>query len=1196
MNVESGPESVRSTIVKWIKDDVMGPRNGPDEVLPRSEVPTQSYLTGILFSRTNDTDEDEQEQEQTELEGGDGDDDHQDERVNTMANLRQSSFGLTCTISNDTSKICANIEYGTYDLVSKDEIKKDKSANRTLTVDCDSVSDNNAGVIATDNDIVANADINADIVANVIDADTDDIVTAQEGTKKHTKGMVYHRTPQCTTCEIHLDDSTQKEIPLSTNKKFTLKYYVKKHERGISLSVFVVNNHISDGDCKDEFKRCMFQPKLVLSSCDGEKIFIDNNMEQAQNVVTNEEEKYTQNDSVLFDMLFRKKNNFATGHGCAVRWEECKEGDKVDTLETTFVPEHTVPKIRPREMDVKGLDMEALFKITDIAEYRKILSAIPDKYEMWIQDELESKTEKLATPFQQAAQTQIKECKEALKRMRKGIDIISTNDKAAEAFAFANRAMHLQMSYGKWARENIKRGKVDGPKPKEYGGQWRPFQMAFFLMNIEAITNPRSEDRSTADLLWFATGGGKTEAYLGIIAFTIAYRRLRNDGYFKYGTTVMMRYTLRLLTLQQFHRAATLVCACEYIRRYDSTKWGKEPFLVGLWVGSSTTPNTLEGDYGAKVAIQDAKNGHPPQEHNPMQVVSCPWCGSKINEYCYEVYGIPMQCRIYCPNKACAFSKNGSGERNLPVLVTDEDIYKRCPSLLIGTVDKFAQMARKWETRAIFGRVNKYCEMHGFVTAELADNCNTHRKYKTFTFAPSQLEPPELIIQDELHLVAGPLGTLAGHYETAVDMLCINQNGIRPKIIASTATTRGAGEQIRNLFNRKTSRIFPPQGIDFGQSFFAEEVSLDEDPGKTYVGVCTTAKSRLTILGRISASILRCIRSIQERIGQNNFTYRDIDSYYTLVSYFNTLRDLGGASKMYDDTVPGYIQRLYNNFEDKIDKDDKYKNQQLEKVELTSRIDSNDIPNILKKLEMNLDDKTSALDLLLCTNMLSVGVDISRLGVMIVNGQPKNHSEYIQATGRIGRNTPGLIVTSYNPIKPRDLSHYENFGYYHSTLHKNVEPVTLTPFASRARDRALFGILVSIMRLYEMRLAKNNDACDFDKGIKFIIDAITMIRNELSARVEEIDPEEQKATLADLDKLIDKWHDWALEYDQLKYTKNLYEKAKKQPDIKCLLRSAFNSDDNGLVSVPDSLRDAEEMIRIKYHDDNDSSSYHGDAK
>ena len=1135
---------VRDILIDWLKRDLVGPREGPEEELPKSEKPTESYLSGILFPRKDSKDLDNHgestESSQTEIEGGDNNDESHDEHVGLVTRFMQSSFGMTCAITNNTEKLLIRIEYGTYNVIRKNVKNKNKSID----------DESGADYVETQN--------------------------IDESSVNKKAPQVYKRSPHSETHEICLDVSTPREIPFNTHKEFALWYSIKNHEKGRSLSLFVINNNSLNTD--DEFKKCMFQPQITLLSHDGSNVFINYKSSK-----TSEDPKTHDRDSVLFDMLFRKKGNFAIGHGCAVEWDENTDVGAVSELRTTFVPVHLVPNIRPRKSKAKFLNMDILSRVTEPSEYKALLAPLSDEYEQWIAEELESKINSLPLEFQDAAKTQIKECREALDRIRRGIDIVSTNKNAFDAFSFANRAMWLQMSYSRWAQENADKGEINAPKPQKYKGEWRLFQLAFFLMNIESITNPNSKDRAITDLLWFATGGGKTEAYLGIIAFTIAHRRLIHDDDRKYGVAVIMRYTLRLLTIQQFHRAAALMCGCEYLRMKNPEKFGDEPFQVGLWVGSGTTPNTLNGEYGAKEAIIRAKQGKPPQEHNPIQIRSCPWCGKTIDAYCYEISGMPKQCRIYCPNITCAFSKKRNNV-GLPVLVVDEDIYKKCPSLIIGTVDKFAQITWKWETGAIFGKVNRRCEKHGFVVSGLDDSCKSnHVKYKQFDIE-SMLEPPELIIQDELHLISGPLGTLTGHYETAVDLLCTNSDGIRPKIIASTATTRRANEQIRSLFNRDTSRIFPPQGIDFGESFFAQEVSLNENPGKAYVGVCTTAKSRLTVLGRISAILLRLVRRMEEDMPGNELSYDEIDPYYTLVSYFNTLRELGGASKMYDDTVPGYIQRLFNNFEKQNGKNGKYRNQNLEKVELTSRVSSDKIPDTIKGLERKLNGSIRPEDLLLCTNMLSVGVDIMRLGVMIVNGQPKDHSEYIQATGRVGRTKPGLVVVSYNPLKPRDLSHYENFGYYHSTLHKNVESVNLTPFAPRARDRALFGILVALVRILNIRLAKNDTAGKFDKDIRHVSKILNVMRKDLSDRVGSIDLQEKDAALEDLEKCIERWHKWALKYDNTQYKGNEHEMAKRPEDVHYLLKNTYGGND-GLVSVPNSLRDAEESIKMWYLDD-----------
>ena len=761
---------------------MVGPRGGRDEILPARENPVNGYLSGILFPTQTPVDRVDEERNDTAVDG-EGDD-APSEQISTNVGLKPSSFGLTCTISENVDQILARVEYGIYSAKEQDRRKE------------------------------------------------------------------FHRIPLSEDFAIHLDRAGSE--PFKANSDFSLKYSAKRYGSKSILSVFVVNKSICGNQRMPKAESCMFQPKITLTSVNGtDKIFMGSGSSDPGKEADSQ-------DTILFDMLFMGKKNFAKGHGCAVEWDDCEaDNGAVSKLETTFIPSHTVPNIRPREIVADGLSMEHLCKNQDISEYRKLLHPVADEYERWVSCELEPKVDSMPDRFKDAAKTQIKECRFALGRIRNGIEIVSSNATAGEAFRFANRAMLLQQSYGRWARKNRDDGKTNGTEPAKYSGSWRLFQLAFLLLNIESIHNPRSKDRSIADLLWFATGGGKTEAYMGIIAFTMAHRRLRNSSvdHLRYGTSVIMRYTLRLLTLQQFHRMATLMCGCEFIRRRDISKWGDEPFLAGLWVGSNTTPNTLQGDYGADEAIKKAKDGRIPGEHSPIQIVSCPWCGRKIDAYNYKISGKIKQCRIYCPNKACEFSqKPDDDDSGLPVLVVDEDIYKRCPSLIIGTVDKFAQISWKWETGSIFGKVNKYCEKHGFVLNELDDSCNTHRDADSFLFedvgASSMLEPPELVIQDELHLIAGPLGTMTGIYETAIDALCTTDDGILPKIIASTATTRRSREQIRSLFGRKESRIFPPQGITFGDSFFAEEVPFEEDPGKTYIGVCATAKSGLSSFGQ----------------------------------------------------------------------------------------------------------------------------------------------------------------------------------------------------------------------------------------------------------------------------------------------------------------------------------------------------------
>ena len=1169
---------VRDMLIDELRSDIVGPRGGLEEELPSSESPLRGYLSGVLFPQRSQPDEDAGDAgfgtragDDADGEGGadDGPDSGPDTGGSATGSANPSSFGLTCTVLPGTEKIIATVDYGTY-----------------------------------------------------ADARAGDDVDSGEGKKRAASR--FRRTPHTERLEVMVGGGRSGSISLADRPEFVLRYAASSSRdgSGMTLRIFLVNTLVHRGAQLPAVSACMFQPRIKLSSHDGtSRVFIAGRTAPRSDDMRDP-------DLALFEMLFRGKLHMATGRCCAVEWneDEASAHGGVRSLSTTFVPRYDVPHIGPRGSDAGYLDMEALAGAS-MHEYHALLSPLADEYEAWIRSELESHSGSLPDEYREAAARQVAECRSALDRIRAGIRTVSTDAHAAAAFAFANNAMRLQMLHSRWAEQARKAGRTAGyePPPPETPFRWHLFQLAFFLLNVESIVRPDSPDRSVADLLWFPTGGGKTEAYFGLIAFTIAHRRIRRSGpNHRYGTAVIMRYTLRLLTLQQFHRASALMCACEVLRRGDEAKWGDEPFLVGLWVGYTTTPNTLAA---AKGALARARAGTTPRKENPMQIISCPWCGTRITARDYSVSGRPSQCRIFCPRPTCDFSKgtDGSGS-GIPALVVDEDIYRRCPSLVIGTVDKFAQVTWKGRAGSLFGIVDKYCEKHGFTLAALdRDVCGEHADARSFSlgrYDPSCLDPPELIIQDELHLISGPLGTLTGIYETAVDALCTSAAGIAPKIVASTATAKQASAQIRSLFDRAESRVFPPQGFEFGESFFARRVPLSEGPGKAYVGVCVTSRSGPTVLGRVSAAVLRKVRSLDEKAAAaaaaaaeteaggpeplhpapcdraKVHAPADIDPYYTLVSYFNTIRDLGGADKMYDDTVPRLIQRIYTNFERggggspaRKGRDDR-KDGLLIKQELTSRIDSAAIPGILDELEARSDGGAGAkkaVDVLLCTNMLSVGVDIQRLGAMIVNGQPKNHSEYIQATGRIGRASPGLIITNLNFFKPRDLSHYEDFCYYHSTLHKNVEPITVTPFSPRSRDRALLGVLVAMVRHMDPRLAPDGGAGRFDMNAGYVAAILDRVRSAISSRVGRIDGSEADRTMKDLGERIRFWHDTATGKSGgglgLEYSRPRNPKARKKENINYLMRSTGEDEQLGLKEAPNSLRDAEVPVNVWYASD-----------
>jgi hypothetical protein len=595
--------------------------------------------------------------------------------------------------------------------------------------------------------------------------------------------------------------------------------------------------------------------------------------------------------------------------------------------------------------------------------------------------------------------------------------------------------------------------------------------MAFILLCLEGIAVPESDDRALADLLWFPTGGGKTEAYLGLIAFTVFLRRLRQqDGG---GVTALMRYTLRLLTTQQFDRAALLICCLEAIRR-ERKDLVEEPISIGLWVGQDATPNKLEE---ARASLSTLRSGAQLQTKNPCQLRKCPWCGYELDHRNYFIAADKSRLVIACRRPDCLFCEG------VPVFVVDEDLYNYRPTLIIATADKFASLPWREQVGELF-----------------------NRRVGTRGAQP----PPELIIQDELHLISGPLGTLMGLYETAIDLLC-TENGVPPKVIASTATIRRSGEQARALFNREL-RQFPPPGIDAGNSYFAVEASRDKKGTRLYVGLMAPGTSHTTLLVRTYAALLQNATAPAPAEVK--------DPFWTLVGYFNSLRVLGGARMQVQDDVNDRIGLLAAR--------DGTKPREPENViELTSREPSGNIPEHLRRMAVALDApsdapnaNSDALDVILATNMISVGVDIDRLGLMVVMGQPQSTSEYIQATSRVGRSVPGLVAVLFNAARSRDRSHYESFVAYHSALYRLVEATSVTPFSARARDRGLHAVLVGLARLFIPGFQANAGAgriADAPEGLQKI-KALIVERVRETAGADEADHTE-----ADLDRLIKEW-------------------------------------------------------------------------
>lgn len=965
------------------------------------------------------------------------------------------------------------------------------------------------------------------------------------------------------------------------------KIYGEVGKRQRLVALFLVNNQLKPETNQDA--TWIFQPEMIVRDPEGRAIFRKRPVHDV-----GDEDDPDQAERIGLEMVYRNRVEFAIGHGISVH-ATTVENDPLRATEirTVVVPQYEIPvtetpggepEDRPvmRQIAESGfLDMTRLAEMS-LEELDDALSLLTTDYAAWIAEQ-RGRIGKDIVDFDRAADEAMERCSEVLERLREGIDVLKTNEQALTAFRFMNQAMAAQRVHGIYSLAR-RRGEdklvadYDIPKNRT----WRPFQLAFVLLSIPALADPTHLDRTEpvdaiADLLWFPTGGGKTEAYLGASAFAMGIRRLQGEigGYDgTRGLSVIMRYTLRLLTIQQFQRATALICAMETIRRDKPKLWGTTPFTIGLWVGQKTTPNTTEQSHSAIDKERDGKFA----PSTPAQLTTCPWCGSEISSGReIEVDREIGKTIIYCGDRKgqCEFSKGKAQGQGLPVVVIDEEIYHRPPSMLIATVDKFAMMAWKGETRTLFGKVSKECPRHGFLWPD-AKCTGNHTKKGTFPATTvrqvKKLRPPDLIIQDEFHLISGPLGTMVGLYESAVDELAswkLDGRTIKPKIVASTATVRKADTQINNVFLRKVS-IFPPNGLDIEDNFFSVQRSTERKPGRQYMGICSPGSSRPAVLIRVYVAFLTASKALFDKFGEA------ADPYMTLVGYFNSLRELGGMRRLAEDDVqtrsyrvkmsdvlrPGLAQRSIKVID-----------------ELTSRVSSKDIPKKLDQLEIKFKEKwekgeARSTDVVLATNMLSVGVDVNRIGLMVVNGQPKNTAEYIQATSRVGRAFPGIVCTVLTWSRPRDFSHFETYEHYHACFYKHVESQSVTPFAPRALDRGLTGTMVSLMRLENDLLNANEGASEM--ASPDVQQEIAFVQEQLVDRAWRTkDKEAGKNVKNMIAERLDRWIKEARQPGRMLGYEKRSGKGTVAPFLK---KPGFALWDD--LTVPQSMREVEPGVRL----------------
>lgn len=908
----------------------------------------------------------------------------------------------------------------------------------------------------------------------------------------------------------------------------------------------------------------MFQTKLLIDS-GGEEVFLP-----VRDVL---EQDWPEHDDEVrrLDLQYKDRLEFAIGRTCSADWVVRKGSRRATSVSTSWLPYAETPQTRAGEVKGTTLSMKELASAS-AEELRAGLAPLISGYGVWLERQRSDAAE-LPTHLRETAADALWEAQRAHQRLVHGLEFVTTDATALQCFQFMNRVMRDQRLASQVAEtrksdsslsipqawKDLEAAELDG----EPVASWRPFQLAFILMQLRALTDPmdplRSADlKAGVELLFFPTGGGKTEAYLGLAAYTFAIRRRQavvqsDDGALNGsdGVSVLMRYTLRLLTAQQFQRATTLVCAAELARLEDEATWGVEPFRIGLWVGTDVSPKRFEE------ADEQLKKVNDGASHRltVLQIQRCPWCGTEIGPANVKGDVLSRRVLVYCGDDLgrCPFSKGGGVPEGLPVLTVDEEIYRLAPAFVIATVDKFARLAREGEAASLFGYVSKRCGRHGYIHPDYT-NCEVQSHpakggHPAATVVPvSRLRPPDLIIQDELHLITGALGTAVGLFEVAVETLCSWQTPagepIKPLIVASTATVRNAVDQVRQLYGRKVE-VFPPQVLDVADTFFSREVEVSQqNPGRRYLGVSAQGVRLSSAEIRLTEILLLAGQLLFDRTGI------EADPYMTLVGYFNATRELAGMRRYVDDDVTSRVRRprpdsgLPRRFGTNFGS--------LNVAELTSRISGADIGRTLDKLGIEFDpefDITTAInargaavkakevapkrdgdepfDVVLATSMLQVGVDVQRLGLMLVVGQPKNTAEYIQASSRVGRdrNRPGLVVSLGNWARPRDLAHYEQFRYYHETFYKQVEALSVTPFSPTSLERGIDGLLVSAVRVVQ---ASRTDGLSPEKQagkIESEYSAVTALVERLNARILAASPDEGRAKEArdNFKNRVDKW-------------------------------------------------------------------------
>ena len=741
---------------------------------------------------------------------------------------------------------------------------------------------------------------------------------------------------------------------------------------------------------------------------------------------------------------------YALGENCAAVGNG---EDTVTEVETSTVPIYEQPKYISRE----SINLPFGELSGDAEDLERVLSTIEaemdralEQYESVEEEVLEGKSQKAETDFQKA----LKSFEEERRRFSEGKRLISEIEEVRKAFKMMNE------TFNRLGEEYV---------------EWRLFQLVFIVMNIPDIvaqSNPGldvEDNLDIGDVVYFPTGGGKTEAYLGLVTFTAFYDRLRGK---QFGTTAWSKFPLRLLSLQQLQRISNVLCTAEKLRRDEPDMSGDE-FSVGYFVGNQNTPNKTVEERGGQT-INNVRRAKEDEEYKKewLIVSECPFCG----EDSVEVDGDLESMRILhrCTAEGCS-------EDELPIYITDMEVYRHVPTFIVSTIDKVAVMGMQRRARTLFGQVKKKCPKHGY-TAEnscLADGyaypddvgCD-HEDLEDV----ESVDPPSIMIQDELHLLREEFGTFNAHYETFLQEWVdrVTDPGWEFKNVAATATIAGAEDQVRSLY-WKDANIYPSPGPRLRQSFYAYE--HPNKVSRRMMGALPRCVSRTYAINMVIRERAQIVQEFQE----------DLESFERELIGEGSEGVEGGIESLNSSEKEEVLESLLRQYETQIsynitkkgsdliqrsvktmlnpqlsEMDDVY--DPLTAVSMTGETSMEDVRGFLSRLEA--DDPENPIDMVIATSMISHGVDVDKFNFISFFGMPRNTAEYIQSYSRVGRKNPGSVFVLFSSMRARDRSHYTRFHHYHRYQDLLVEATPLERWAEFAIDCTLPGIFSGIIIQY----------------------------------------------------------------------------------------------------------------------------------